>query len=113
MGHISRFLGVCAASLLGEDTQGSITAAQRETDPIDGEAHISTIAGTRTTPDEAAIDELEKLLSIPINSLVLKLLELEHYSDLLNFLLWDNRCQLDVVMLTDVQVSGKVLTEFC
>ena len=36
--------------------------------------------------DKAAIDKLDKMLSIPLNSLVLKVLELEHYSHLLNFL---------------------------
>ena len=45
-----------------------------------------TIAGTRKPLNEAAIDELEKLLSVPLDSLVLKVIELEHYSDLLTFL---------------------------
>ena len=52
--------------------------------------------------DEAAIDKLEILLSIPLDYLALKVLELEHYSDLLTFLPWDNRCQVYVVMLTAV-----------
>ena len=51
---------------------------------------MSTIEGTRKPLDEAAIDDLERLLSIPLDSLVLKVLELENYSDLLIFLPWDN-----------------------
>ena len=47
---------------------------------------MSAIAVTRRPLDEAAIDKLEKLLSIPLDSLVLKLLEFEHYSDLITFL---------------------------
>ena len=72
-----------------------------------------TIAGTHIPLNEAANDELEKLFSIPIDSLGLKVLDIEHYSDLLTFLPWDNRCQVAVVILKDVQASGKVLTEFC
>ena len=111
MDHISRCLGVCAASLRGEDTHGAIAAARQETDPINGQAPMATSAGTRRPLDEAAIDELEKLLSIPLDSLALKVLELEHYSDLLTFLPWDNRCQVAVVMLTAVQTSGKAITD--
>ena len=70
-----------------------------------------TIAGTRKPLNEAAIDELEKLLSVPLDSLVLKVIELEHYSDLLTFLLSDNRCRVDVVMCTAVQTYGKTLTD--
>ena len=62
-----------------------------------------TISGTR-------IPLYYKLLSIPLDSLVLEVIDLEHYSDLLTFLYWDNHCQLAVVMLTAVQASEKVLT---
>ena len=47
---------------------------------------MSTIAGTRRPLDKAAIDKLEKLIYIPFHSLVLKVLELDHYSELLTFL---------------------------
>ena len=70
-----------------------------------------TIADTRRPLNEAAIGELEKLLYIPLYSLVIKVLDLEHYSDLLTFLPWDNRCQVDVVMLASVRESGKVITD--
>ena len=74
---------------------------------------MSTIVVTRRPLDEAAIDELDKLLSIPLDSLVLKVLELEHYSGLLNFLPWDKTFQVAVVMLTADQTYGKVLTDVC
>ena len=72
-----------------------------------------TIAGTRRPLDGAAIDELKKLLFVSLDSLVIKVLELEHYSDLLIFLPWDNRCQVAVVILMAVQVSGKGIMDFC
>ena len=111
MDPTSRCIGVCVASLRGEDTHGAIVAARRETDPINGQTPMSAISGTRRPLNEADIDELEKLLSIPLNSLVLTVIELENYFDLLIFLPWDNHCQVAVVMLTPVQASGKVLTD--
>ena len=66
------------------------------------------IAGTHKPFNEAAIDEL---LSIPLNSLMIKVLELEHYSEFLTFPPWDNCCQVAVLMLMVVQASGKVLTD--
>ena len=68
---------------------------------------MSTITCNHRLLDEAAMDELEKLLSIPLDSLVLKVLELEHYSDLLTVLPWDNGFQVAVVMLMAVQASGR------
>ena len=50
------------------------------------------------------------MLSITLDDLVLKVLDIEHYSDLLTFLPWENCCQVSVVILTVVQASGKVLT---
>ena len=72
-----------------------------------------TIEGIHKPFYDAAIYEIERLLSIPHDYLVLKVLELEHYSDLINFLPWDKRCQVAVVMLTDVQVYGKGLMDVC
>ena len=74
---------------------------------------MSNIAVTHRPPDEAAIDELEKMLSVSLDSLVLKVLELEHYFDLLTVLPWDNRCQVAVVMLMAFQASGKGLMDVC
>ena len=72
---------------------------------------MSTIAGTLIPLDEAAIYDIDKLISIPLYSLVLKLQKLKHYSDLITFLPWYNRFQVDVVMHTAVQMYGKVLTD--
>ena len=72
---------------------------------------MSTISGTCRPLNWAAIDELEKLLSIPLGPLVINVIELDPYYDLLTFISWDNRCQVAVVMLMVVQVSGKVLTD--
>ena len=113
MDHISCCLDVCATSLQGEDTHGAIVATGLETEIIIRHAPMSTITGTHRPLDDAAIDELEKLLSTPLDSLVLKVLELEHYSDLLTVLPWDNRCQVAVVMLMAVQASGKGLMNVC
>ena len=113
MDHISCCLDVCAASLRGEDTHGAIVAAGLETNIIIRQSPMSTITGTCRPLDEAAIDELEKMLSVSLDSLVLKVLELEHYSDLLAFFPWDNRCQVAVVILMAVQASGKCLMNFC
>ena len=72
---------------------------------------MSTIAGTHRPLNEAAFLDIEKLLSIPLDYLVLKVLDLENYSDLLTFLPRDNRFKVAVVMLTSVQDSGKLLTD--
>ena len=64
MDHISCCLDVCASSLRGEETHGAIVAAGLETNTIIRQAPMLTITGTRRPLDEAAIDKLEKLLSI-------------------------------------------------
>ena len=60
-----------------------------------------TMAGTHKPLYEAAIDELGKLLSTPLDPLLLKVIELYHYYDL-TLLPWDNYYQVAVVMITDV-----------
>ena len=70
-----------------------------------------TVSGTHRPLYEDTIDKLEKLLSIPLDSLVFNMLHLEHYSGLLAFLPWDNRFQGSMLMPTAVQASGKVLPD--
>ena len=111
MDHISCCLDVYAASLRGEDTHGAIVATGLETEIIIRHAPMSTITGTHRPLDEAAIDELEKLLPTPLDSVVLKVLELEQYSDLITVLPWDNRCQVAVVIIMAIQASGKGLMD--
>ena len=86
MDHISCYIGVCAASFRGEDTHGAVVAARQDTKPINRQATMSSITGTHKPLDESAIDELEIIISIPLDSLLLKVLELKKYSDLLNLL---------------------------
>ena len=62
------------ASLRGEDTHGTIASARQETEPINRQAPMSTIVGTHRPLDEAAIEDIDKMLSIPLDSLVLKVL---------------------------------------
>jgi vacuolar protein sorting-associated protein 35 len=56
--------------------------------------------------DDASIVELEKLLSIPLDSLALRVLELEQYSHLIGFLPWANRRGVAITMLKAVENTG-------
>lgn len=58
--------------------------------------------------DDAAIVELEKLLSIPLDSLALRVLELDQYSLLISFLPWENRREVAISMLRAVDKVGPV-----
>ena len=60
-----------------------------------------------TALEPVATKELEKLLSIPLEELALGVLTLDHYSDLIAFLPWNNRRELAVNMLESVIGSGK------
>ena len=70
---------------------------------------MSTIAVTHRPLDDSAIDELEKMLSIPLDSIMLKVLDIEHYSDLPTSPPCNNRFLVAMIMLMDIQVSGKFL----
>jgi Vacuolar protein sorting-associated protein 35 len=59
--------------------------------------------------DDASVAELEKLLSIPLDTLALKVLEFESYSRLIGFLPWQNRREVAITMLKAVESSGSVL----
>ena len=56
--------------------------------------------------DDASVAELEKLLSIPLDSLALKVLEFDTYSQLISFLPWQNRREVAISMLKAVENSG-------
>lgn len=108
MGQISECLGVCARYLSGQDVGekkdgGDATGG--------GGVKFDAAVSSPRKLDDVAVEELEKLLSIPLDSLALRVLELEHYSDLLTFLPWDNRRQVAVVMLNAVLTSGKSLID--
>ena len=72
--HISRCLCVYAASLWWEDTPSVIASAWWETDAINRHYPMWTIAVTCRPLNEASIEDHEKLLSVPLNSLVIKVL---------------------------------------
>mmetsp|Transcript_876 Transcript_876/g.1135 ORF Transcript_876/g.1135 Transcript_876/m.1135 type:complete len:1082 (+) Transcript_876:73-3318(+) len=87
--HVNSCLGVCANAL-------------------------AKVQSTRKDPsnfmlDTEAVDELEKLLSIPLESLSLQVLELKDYKNLLQFLPWENWRQVGTVMLRAVNNSGNKL----
>jgi vacuolar protein sorting-associated protein 35 len=91
MEQVNRCLLVCKSALdqarMGIPEEGTAAAPMKEL-------------------DEAAVTELGKLLSIPLDSLALKVLELDHYSDLLAHLPWENRREVGVSMLKSVIASG-------
>jgi len=57
--------------------------------------------------EAVATQELEKLLSIPLDELALGVLTLDHYADLIGFLPWANRRQVALTMLEAVSKAGK------
>eukprot|EP00804_Cyclotella_cryptica_P006993 CCRYP_007125-RC/>CCRYP_007125-RC protein AED:0.18 eAED:0.18 QI:1459/1/1/1/0.66/0.5/4/1187/1088 len=98
--HISRCIGQCArelgtlqeqkkASMMGQGiVVGGVTRQSMELDM-----------------DEVAITELEKLLSVPLDQIALKVLNIPEFSSLLSFLPWENRRKVATSMLKAV-VSG-------
>ena len=70
MDNISHCLGVCVTFLEEEDTHSAIVSVRQNTNPINGQEPILTTSGTRIPLNEAAIDEIEKLISIPLDSYV-------------------------------------------
>ena len=60
-----------------------------------------------TALEPVATKELEKLLSIPLEELALGVLTLDHYSDLIAFLPWNNRRELALNMLESVINTGQ------
>ncbi|GKZ00686.1 hypothetical protein MPSEU_001020700 [Mayamaea pseudoterrestris] len=69
-------------------------------------AHVPEGALVIKNMDLMSIIELEKMLSIPLESLGLRVLELDPYSDLAAFLPWLNRRQLALNMLDAVTKRG-------
>jgi vacuolar protein sorting-associated protein 35 len=95
---ISRCLGACVSSL---------RQANASYDSHDGTvAAVQDDRAVVTSLDEASVTELEKLLSIPLETLALRVLELEHYSALIGFLPWLNRREVAMNMLKAVDNAG-------
>jgi len=90
--QVNHCLGVCA------DALNTNIAAQAQTNDF-------------AKLDDAAVEELERLLSIPLQTLALQVLELERYSDLLAFLPWENRKQVAKGMLKAVITTTSKLDD--
>jgi len=100
LNQINRCLGLCVSAL---------RQANASYDHPDGQASNILESDNRTlikSLDEASVTELEKLLSIPLDSLALQVLSLEQYSDLLTFLPWSNRREVAMSMLRAVDKAG-------
>lgn len=98
--HMDRCLEVCASTLRGEGNHGILTASG---------AHVN-VPPTPIPLDDRAIDELEKLLSLPLEELALGVLELRHYSQLLSLLPPENRRKLAVSLLKVLRTSGEKIS---
>ena len=94
MEQVSRCLGVCMDFI----RQAANAAAIANQSPHLEDAEIKL--------DQPSITELEKMLSIPLESLALKVLELSHYSELLQFLPWESRRDVGMTMLRAIDTSG-------
>jgi len=90
MDHVNKCLGVCASGLRAVAPNIAAEAGRPMPIQLDG----------------IAVSELEKLLSLPLESLALRVLELDHYSELLTFLPTNNRKLVAVGMLKAVESSG-------
>jgi vacuolar protein sorting-associated protein 35 len=94
MEQISRCLGVCIEYI----RQAANTTAIANQTPLLEDSEIKL--------DQASVTELGKMLSIPLDSLALKVLELSHYADLLQFLPWESRRDVGMTMLRAIDTSG-------
>jgi len=66
----------------------------------------ATVATMPKALDDVSVAELEKLLSIPLESLALRVLELDTYVELVGFLPWANRRAVAMSMLEAVDKAG-------
>jgi hypothetical protein len=98
MDHLNKCLGACASCLRGEGTSLGALAAES--------------GAVRSIPmDEVAVKELEKLLSLPLETMGLNILYLDQYSELLTFLPLDHRKRVGVELLNVLYLSGEKMTE--
>jgi vacuolar protein sorting-associated protein 35 len=72
----------------------------------------SVLSATKTPElDENSIIEIEELLSIPLSSLALQVLELKQYAELLTYLPYENRRQVATILVRSTLFSnGKLDT---
>ena len=92
MEQIAQVMGACVTALQQANASYEITDA--------------TMAAVPKALDDVAVVELEKLLSIPVDSLALRVLELKNYVELVGFLPWANRRAVAKSMLEAVDKAG-------
>ncbi|KAL7567971.1 hypothetical protein ACA910_019679 [Epithemia clementina (nom. ined.)] len=93
MDQIARCMGACVTALQQANASYDINAP-------------NAASPMPKALDDVAVVELEKLLSIPLESLALRVLELENYSELIVFLPWANRRAVAQTMLEAVDKAG-------
>ncbi|GFH48731.1 hypothetical protein CTEN210_05207 [Chaetoceros tenuissimus] len=96
--YIDNCLRVCASALRGEGQHGILAP--------DG----VTMQPNPIPLDDRAINELERILSLPLEELSLGVLDLEHYSELLELLPWENRKQVATQLLEVLDESGATIS---
>ncbi len=101
MDYIDQCLGMCASTLRGEGTHAYANSIVEPAAPI---------PATPIEMDKAAITELEKLLSMPLEEMALNILGLQHYSELLALLPGDNRKKVALALLQVLDESEQKLT---
>jgi len=70
------------------------------------EGTMAEVPGSMKPLDDVATAELEKLLSIPLDSLALNVLQLPNYGELLGFLPWPHRREVALKLLKAVDDAG-------
>jgi Vacuolar protein sorting-associated protein 35 len=70
------------------------------------EGTMAEVPGNFKPLDDASTAELEKLLSIPLDSLAIKVLQLPHYGELLAWLPWAHRREVALKLLRAVDDAG-------
>jgi len=64
------------------------------------------LSGRESSLDQSVIEQVEKLLSVPLSSLALRVLELSQFSNLLSYLPWYNRKKVARVLLKGILNNG-------
>mmetsp|Transcript_6823 Transcript_6823/g.10358 ORF Transcript_6823/g.10358 Transcript_6823/m.10358 type:complete len:1119 (+) Transcript_6823:83-3439(+) len=100
MDQVSNCLGVCLEFI-----------RQAATSPAPDALNLPPVSDDSINLDEASVSELQKMLSVPLDSLALKVLQLNHYSALLKFLPLDSRRDVGMTMLRAIDASGDAPTD--
>jgi len=94
LAYVNHCLGQ-AVAVLNAKANGGGAADEKPTPSTKAQAPSSAL-------DEASVMEVESLLSIPLSTLALQVLELDEYSDILAFLPWESRRQVAIELVRAV-----------